>query len=297
MAILNRCAHWIFFLSLSFCLQAEQPFITARLWGRLGNHLFIIAATTSLALDNDAIPVFHDLVKEFEPKSLKNSNYVIGNLHANYTHLFYKLNTSNHDSQIECVYREPFFAYSPIHFRPNMLLEGWFQSEKYFAHHKNEILDLFAPSETIIEYLTNKYLHIIENPRTVSVHLRCYTKENPKLDIVYPTYGREYFMKAMQYFHPDSQFVVFSDDCQWAKEQLANIAGNILFIEGEEYYHDFYLMSLCKHNIICNSTFSWWAAYLNKNPEKIVIVPNLWFKPEYNHNTKDLIPGDWTMID
>ncbi|MBA2728193.1 MAG: alpha-1,2-fucosyltransferase [Parachlamydiaceae bacterium] len=55
-------------------------------------------------------------------------------------------------------------------------------------------------------------------------------------------------------------------------------------------------MSLCKHNIICNSTFSWWAAYLNTNPNKIVTVPAEWFTAKYNHNSQDLIPDEWVIV-
>lgn len=290
----SKCRSLICFLLILSYLHADQHFVTARLWGRLGNHLFIIAATTSLALDNGAVPAFHDLVRNFG--SVENSNFVLSNLKSNYINMFSKLNTTNYDDKVEFVYREPSFAYSYIPYHPNMLLEGWFQSEKYFSAHKNEIIDLFSPSKDIMEYLTDKYRDIIDVNNTVSVHLRCYTKENKKFDIVYPTYGRDYFVKAMKYFDKNVQFIVFSDQIEWAKEQLAGIPRKIRFIEGEEYYNDFYLMSLCKHNIICNSTFSWWAAYLNRNKKKKIIAPSEWFKASYNQCTKDLIPKEWILI-
>lgn len=283
-------------IAFSIPLNGTEPFVTARLWGRLGNHLFIIAAAKSVAWDNQAEAVFPDLVKELDPNSPMNLNYAVGNLKSNYIHVFPHLNTTNYDDKVDFIFREKNFSYAPIPYHPNMVLEGWFQSEKHFAHHKNEILDLFAPSGIIMEYLRGKYRDIIESPNTVSVHLRCYTKENKILDLVYPTYGREYFQKAMALFDDNTEFIVFSDQTEWVKEQLADIPRNIRVIENETYYHDFYLMSLCKHNIICNSTFSWWAAYLNRNPDKKVVVPELWFTKEYNNCTQDLIPDGWIII-
>lgn len=286
----------IYMIIFSTTLNSAEPFVTARLWGRLGNILFIIAAAQSVAWDNDAEAVFPDLVKELDPNKPLDLNYALNNLKSSYKHILPHLNTTNNDAKIDTVYREKNFSYDPIPYQPNMVIEGWFQSEKYFVHHKEKIQDLYAPSETIMEYLKSKYQDIIESANTVSVHLRCYTKENQTLDLIYPTYGREYFLKALTLFDEDAEFIVFSDQTEWVKEQLADIPRNIRIIENEPYYHDFYLMSLCKHNIISNSTFSWWAAYLNLNPDKIVVVPGLWFTKEYNHCTQDLIPDGWIII-
>ena len=101
----------------------------------------------------------------------------------------------------------------------------------------------------------------------------------------------------MQNFSKDAMFLVFSDNMDWTKKELEGLAKNMFFVEGEKYYHDFFLMSLCDHNIISNSTFSWWAAYLNKNPNKIVTAPKKWFNEQLGKNTKDLIPPEWIIID
>lgn len=89
--------------------------------------------------------------------------------------------------------------------------------------------------------------------------------------------------------------LVFSDDISWAKENL-NLE-NSQFInhnQGKQAYKDLYLMSNCAHNIIANSSFSWWGAWLNINPEKIVIAPKAWFK--VNKDTSDLIPSEWKRM-
>lgn len=291
---------FFFFLILSFLInqfpsQAE-PFVTARLWGRLGNQFFIIAAATSLALDNGAQVILSDFEFANEPECELKGNYVPSSLRSNYEHIFKKFNIAKIQDSVQFVYKEPSFSYSPIPYHENMIIEGWFQSEKYFKNNRKKIIKLFSPSKKIKKYLKSNYSNIIEHPNTVSIHLRCYNKENPFYDNVYYTYGKEYIEKAMSHFPQDSLYVVFSDDINWAKEQVKGLAKNVIFIEKEAYYYDFYLMSMCQHNIITNSTFSWWAAYLNKNPKKKVVAPDPWFTPQYKHCTKDLIPSDWIIV-
>lgn len=277
--------------------STTAPFVTGSVWGRLGNQMFIIAAVTSLALDHGATPTFPDYAKAFDRKSdlQGQGNYEMANMRQNFQRLFYHLNT-HAPRNVEFVYREPSFTYAPIPYRPNMRIEGWFQSEKYFSHHKQEIIDLFAPPPHLLSYLQTTYSDIVSHPHTVSIHLRCYVKENPLNANVYPTYGRDYVAKAMRLFGPEAEYVVFSDQIDWAKKELQGLPGKIRFIENEPPEVDFYLMSLCKHNIVCNSTFSWWAAYLNQNPNKIVVVPFQWFTPQFNHDTRDLIPKKWIKL-
>jgi hypothetical protein len=177
-----------------------------------------------------------------------------------------------------------------------MRIRGWFQSEKYFSSHKKEILDLFAPKKEILDYLSSKYFDVLQHPQTVAVHVRKYSdKENPHQQFYYDC-DMDYYEKAMSLFPEETLFLIFSNRMDWCKENFRELNKNILFIESEKVFHDFYLMSLCKHNIICNSTFSWWAAYLNSNPDKKVIVPPLWFQPGYISNPKDLIPPDWIIL-
>lgn len=285
-----------FSLAILFSPVNATDYVQARMWGRLGNNLFIIAAATSLALDNNAEAVFPDFALAFAPNNNLKDNYQAAELRLNYQKMFSHLDVSNPSSKPAVIYVEPSFNYSPIPYHPNMLLEGWFQSEKYFSRHKDEIIELFGPSWEIKQYLEDHYRDIINDPNTVSVHLRAYNKENLALEKVFPTYGREYFEKAMNTFPEDSWFIIFSDQIEWAKQELEVIPRKMTFIEAEPYYHDFYLMSMCKHHIISNSSFSWWAAYLNKDPGKKVIVPPVWFCPEYNHNADDLIPQDWIIL-
>lgn len=281
-----RCFFIVAALALP-ALAMSQPFVVGRLMGQFGNQLFQIAATTSLALENGATPLFPELVDPPSP-----DNY---NIPLNYETVFYHLNTSRPKSKVKYYYVEPHFVYKKIPYRPNMEMRGYFQSEKYFVQHKQEILDLFAPHPEIVEYLKGKYSDIIDNPNTVSIHVRSYLKEDPTQGY-HPTYGVEYFEKAIAMFPESSLFVVFSNNIEKCKQDFAHIDGNFRFIEGEMHIHDFYLMSMCKHNIICNSSFSWWAAYLNRNEAKKVVAPLPWFGPVAGIDTRDLLPSSWTTI-
>jgi hypothetical protein len=262
--------------------HSAAPFVTAELMGQLGNQLFIVAAAVSLALDHGANPIFPDFVTNHQWK-----------IPLNYEKLFHSLPVKLPKS-VSFVYREPHFSYQPIPYQPNIKLSGYFQSEKYFIHHKQEILDLFKPPADILEYLSLRYADILEHPLTVSIHMRFYY-EDPT-GKAHPTCDKDYFVRAMELFPKEALFIVFSNQIEKSKKLLSDIPKNIRFIEGEDHFCDLYLMSLCKHNIIANSSFSWWGAYLNSNPNKQIIAPKLWFNPSYLSDTQDLLPEGWIAI-
>ncbi len=252
--------------------------------GQLGNQCFQIATTLSHAWDHGAIPVFPDL------KSSQRFDIPI-----NYEKVFWRLDDTTPGSPVKYFYLEPHYHYSPIPYYPNMKIRGFFQSEKYFRKYKEKICTLFAPSEEILSYLSTKYSAILTHPNTVSLHIRVYfRREDPSH--IHSFNGPEYLKKAVSHFPKDALFVVFSNDMGWCKEHLKNLAKEMVFVEGEAHYHDFYLMSLCKHNIISNSSFSWWAAYLNKNPNKVVVAPQKWLNEGSGLDYKDVIPEEWVTI-
>lgn len=268
--------------------QAEgKSFVKGNLIGQLGNQMFVIAAATSLALEHNAEAVFPDLVNA--PSHLDKS------IPHNYEMMFSKLNTKKPKKKLQYSYYEPFFHYKQIPYRRNMQIFGYFQSEKYFIKHKNEIINLFSPSKEIKEYLYSNYSDIIDHPNSVAIHFRSYMKEDPNGNY-YIVQDKNYYEKAMDLFSDDCVFIVFTNAIEECKKLFADIPKQVRFIEGEDYIYDFYLMSLCKHNIISNSTYSWWAAYINKNPQKKVIAPMPWFNPQSGLNAKDLLPESWVKI-
>ena len=273
---------------VTYGLKAEEspPFVIGHLMGQLGNQMFQIATATSLALDHGAIPLFPDLHAQRE------------NIPLNYKHVFFRLDATTPSSPIQFAYNESHFDFRPIPYEPNMSIYGYFQSEKYFKHHKQDILQLFAPSQEILDYLNLHYSDIIHHPKTVAIHIRMYKDTTP---FYHPFVGWNYILKAIKRFDTDSLFVIFSDQIAFCRKKLAKLlrAHKLVFIEGNHHFQDLYLMSLCKHNVISNSSFSWWGAYLNNNPDKTVLAPSptRWFGPGLaDKNTKDILPEDWIIL-
>jgi len=247
--------------------------------------MFEIATALSLAWDHDAEAYFPDLREK--------NGFNIAN---NYEKVFFRLNAEAPLRPISVEYRERAHSFDSISFTPDMKICGFFQSEKYFKHHRDKIVELFQPIPEIMDYLHQKYGDIIHHPKTVALHARTYFHEDPRRTCFHFC-NRDYFANAMELFpDEDTLFVVFSDQMWWCKFVFGAFNRQIIFIENEDYLHDFYLMSLCNNQIISNSSFSWWAAYLNQNPEKVVVGPAKWMtnKKLPDH---DIIPEDWIKVD
>jgi hypothetical protein len=248
--------------------------------GGLGNYMFQITTAYSLALDNEDSLVLNNRTSVSVHKHIDTyRNNILRNL-------TYGETTTNK------IYSEPFFHYNEIPYTPNLKLNGYYQSEKYFKHNRDKILECFSIDDESRKYIDEKYDNILKN-KTCSIHVR--RGDYLGLSNIHPTCSINYYGDAMKQMDNDTVFLVFSDDIEWCKQ---NIKFNHLvhFVEGNEDYMDMWLMSLCDNNIIANSSFSWWGAWLNNNPNKKVIVPKKWFGPGVNHNTQDLIPESWITI-
>ena len=192
------------------------------------------------------------------------------------------------------------FIQSILSLRGNIYLNGYWQSEKYCSNIKSIILNDFSVSSPLVG--KNKILsEQIQNSQSISVHIRRGDYiSNPLFADVIGTCKPEYYQQAISLFNSKLKktvFYVFSDDIRWAKENL-KLSSKIIYVDHNtesNCVEDLRLMSLCKHNIIANSSFSWWAAYLNRNPGKTVIAPQLWFKDSSLFN-KDMIPDSWIRI-
>lgn len=173
--------------------------------------------------------------------------------------------------------------------RGDFYLQGTFQSEKYFADIRKSLLREFTPKNKI--RISRRLKEILENEETVSLHIRRgdYAKLNHALNIYY--YQRA--MKKMEETIATPYYLIFSDDIAWVKENLDIGARNIIVNEegGLKDYEELMIMTKCRHNIISNSTFSWWGAWLNQNPEKMVIAPKVWFGEQ-----KKIVLENWTIV-
>ena len=184
----------------------------------------------------------------------------------------------------------------------NSLLKGYWQSEKYFQDIESILRKDFIFCK---EYDEDYFLQMkkkIETTNSVSLHFRRGDYINdPIANKYHGVCSLEYYLKSIQTIASKiecPEFFVFSDEIQWVKNNLKTDLP-IHFIENscEESHSDFRLMSICKHNIIANSSYSWWAAWLNANRKKIVIVPQKWFAtPRLQSKTNDLIPNEWIKM-
>ena len=163
--------------------------------------------------------------------------------------------------------------------------KGYFQNENYFKHMRPKILHDLTLKKPLDE-ANAKLLDEIKQTNSVSIHVR----RGDYFAAGFPILGMEYYQKAIDYIAErveNPHFYVFSNDFDWVRENIkTGYAQTIVDINDESHgYYDLELMRNCKHNIIANSTFSWWGAWLNENPDKIVVS-----------SQGDNIPSEWFMI-
>ena len=173
----------------------------------------------------------------------------------------------------------------------NLLLNGYFQSEKYFANNKDYILNLYRPTSEIKSQILSDLPDI---QSCVSIHVR--RGDYLQLPHHHPLQNIDYYANAVSIIGTDRKYVIFSDDLGSCIDMFDFIPNKAFYTSNKNWF-DMYAMSMCSDNIICNSTFSWWGAWLNENIEKKVIAPYKWFGQAYSHwNTQDLIPESWQVI-
>lgn len=200
-------------------------------------------------------------------------------------------------------YEEQSFNYdSGVHkIGSNSYISGFFQSERYFRSIADKIREDFKfavyPTENSAKIIAH-----INRCNAVSLHIRRgdYVAKKRYQD-QYAQCSLSYYKRAVDYIaerHPDPTLFIFSDDIEWVKKNL-RFPHECVYVEGnngEKSYEDMRLMSLCSHNIIANSSFSWWGAWLNPNPDKIVVAPTRWFNDPDVIQT-DIIPPEWVKLE
>ncbi len=183
-------------------------------------------------------------------------------------------------------------------------LDGYWQSEKYFK----DIEQILIKEFTLKVKLSGEYellmKQIIEES-SVAIHVRKYHgvsgdgKVDEQAPKIYNDLSENYYAEAIEYISSkidNAHLYIFSDNSDWTRNKL-RLAASATIVSGFEDYEDLVLMSKCKHRIIANSTFSWWGAWLNKNPDKIVITPKLWYTDfKKNEKSSDLIPNGWVRL-
>ncbi len=174
-----------------------------------------------------------------------------------------------------------YFDQKVFDLRGDVYFSGYWQNEEYFLGIKDILkAELQLKKKPTIPFdLLNK----ITQTESVSIHIRRgdYISESQNQEI-YECLGTDYYEKSISHieeFVKNPHFFIFSDDIEEA-HNILSIKENFTFVSALDSLSDFYLMSLCKHNIIANSTFSWWASWLNLNEQRILIKPDKWYKNE-----------------
>ncbi len=178
-------------------------------------------------------------------------------------------------------------------------ISGYWQSEKYFAKHADRIREEFS-FHLQLDDRNAEIVRRMKGSNSVSLHIRRgdYVN-NPKTLAVHGLCDIDYYQAAVELVSArvvSPSFFVFSDDIAWARENLKMVfpCEFIGHNQGEDSYKDMQLMSVCSHHIIANSSFSWWGAWLNPEPQKIVIAPKKWFAD--GRKVPDLLPESWVCL-
>lgn len=262
-------------------------YITAYLYGGLGNQLFQIFAVISYSIKNNCN--FNFFLKD-------NRNF------SRWGNLLVTLNEYIIDELPKYIYNEDTHSYKeiPVYDKPFMI-NGYFQSSKYFNNYKDNIIDLIGIREH-----QNRYSYLYNYDNIVSIHFRL--GDYKRLEKYHPILPIDYYISSLNllinktkrndwivlYFYEENDEPIVSNNINI----LLNKFPHIKFTGINHNYSDWQqvlIMSLCKHNIIANSTFSWWGAYLNNNNE--VFYPSLWFGESLKDKLTHDIPMDnWIKV-
>jgi hypothetical protein len=254
--------------------------IYVQLNGGLGNIFFQIASIWTLAKDNDDELGLSNVRGNIAHMiNVKNRPQAI-----NYSYL---LNCfSSKEGNIPNLIRHP-FHYVPLEYKKECEYVGYFQCEKYFKHRRNEILELFKPTQGISAEVI-KYEPLFGN---ICLHVRRGDYVNNLGISALPI---KYYEEALSYLPKDMKVLIFSDDLYWCTQ---NFVGERFLFVNETDYVSVYLMPKMKHHIIANSSFSWWGAWMSEYRDKIVIAPKDWFGIKINVlNGDDVVPESWIKI-
>ncbi len=288
--------------------KGSNPVIVAELKGGLGNQMFQYATGFSVAkktgqkfyfttdwleshVDIDAPRVF-----ELECFNISSQSKKLNSFKDKTD----KITIKNFKKKKISRYQESSLRFDKEIFSVrDVILDGFWQSEKYFKDIRKSILSEFTFNDLPKAKNAEVAKKIQSSACPVSLHVRRgdYVK-NRATNQVHGVTDLAYYEKAIAAIskHYDNiELFIFSDDIAWCRENLS-IGHSYHFVEGNKKgSQDMQLMSLCQHNIIANSSFSWWGAWLNNNPNKIVVAPVEWFR-DSSLDSKDIVPKDWIRI-
>ena len=277
--------------------------ITCNIQGGLGNQLFQIMATIGYCIKHTVPFIFPHIE-------------ALGDRPTYWDTFFDKLNNFTTSKQnfpdtdpkdvihfLRALpkYQEPAFTYADIPKYERVMLHGYFQSYKYTEQSKAQLFDII---DIKFKQLCAKteYLHLFDSPNVISIHFRLGDYKN-KQDF-HPILPIDYYVNSLSYITMPSQALVFceredNEVVEGHIEQLRKTFEHITFVKVSDDIPDWkqlVLMSCCNMNIIANSSFSWWGAYLNRSSNKAVFHPDMWFGPMIDNSVSDLFPSNWIEV-
>jgi len=277
--------------------------IIVKLTGGLGNQMFQYAMGRMLSIKHGTQLV----LDKSGYKTYKVHNYeldrfqIVENYQSHFAIAADKVLTTLRIKTPVPTFKEPFFHYSDsaLKVKPPVAIDGYWQSEKYFADIRKNLLEEFnlknSPSQE-----NQEWIKAITKSPSVSLHIRRGDYiSNPHANAFHGILPLTYYANAVEKlkeYEKNLTYFIFSDDPEWVSKNL-KLDGETYYISNNQKqgYEDLRLMKHCKHNVIANSSFSWWAAWLNEAPDKRVCGPNRWFK-DPTVNTSDVLPTDWLKI-
>jgi len=298
--------------------------ITVLINGGLGNQLFQVFATMAAAIRNGDTYYFLYTIQDASGKRTTYWKSLLHNLIPNTV----IANSENFQKFMQLPsYREPNFGYKPLPSNTAtrttpLKLVGYFQSPKYFADVQDEIYEKMQllEQQKQIQTMFAESVWFSCGVVTIAMHFRI--GDYKHIQEAHPILTLDYYKKALNHVIKNAHLpelnkmtnpikfnvLIFNQECDnhvildhmRELRNDPNLSRVCRFYKINDMFDDWkqlLLMSVCNHNIIANSTFSWWGAYLNQNPSKIVCYPSTWFGPALkNHDTRDLFPVDWVKM-
>ena len=277
--------------------------ISCDFFGGLGNNLFQLATVYSMhkkygyelripSFTNRGNISIYNQSDKLELSQLFENEFIyddtISSKYFRYTHN--DINPNNTD-----------YTFKEFEAKDNLIYHGYFQSEKYFFGVSIE--DEFKLKKTNIEFIKNKYQNIFDK-KNISLHYRLGgDRVTSHMQHYHKNVSTDFFnsaIKLIEDYSPEVyNILVFTDNIDLCKKLLSNFPYPLIYIDNSNNnILDFTFMSCCDINIVSNSTFSWWSAYLNKNKnKKVFVTESEWFGPGYKHfNLKDTFPESWIRL-
>jgi hypothetical protein len=204
------------------------------------------------------------------------------------------------------IYREPHFHFDPAVLTladHEILLDGYFQSPRYFEGAEALLRERFQPEAPLTDIAADWASRIDASPCSVSLHVRRGDYLTADASLMHTAMDKGYYDRAIALMKdlvgPEAEFFLFSDEPDFMVEAFADLPrAHVVRSDPSAPWEDMFLMARCKHNIIANSSYSWWGAWLNQAQGKRVIAPARWFTPDKLAacNVLDLYPADWILL-